>query len=52
MIKMAKMTKAMGRRMTLAIQAKMMKLLAADYVSVKDYEAVSKICRTRRNQLK
>ena len=49
---MAKMTKAMARRMTISIQKKMLKLLEAEYCSTKDFEAVSKICRTRRNQLK
>lgn len=49
---MARMTKAQGKRRLKEIDAKMLKLFAAGYVSMKDVENVKKITKTRLNQLK
>ena len=48
---MPKMTKAQGRKRLLEIKGKALKLLEKDYISMKDYAAISKICRDRRNKL-
>tara|TARA_R100001463_G_scaffold56168_2_gene108180 strand:- start:1129 stop:1302 length:174 start_codon:yes stop_codon:yes gene_type:complete len=50
--KMAKLTKAAGRRRLAEIEGKMKNLFMAGYVSIKDVEAVSRIVKTRTNQLK
>lgn len=47
-----KMTKAAGRRRLNEIKSKMFKLYESGYVSLRDVEAVSKIVKTRSNQLK
>ena len=52
MIKMAKMTKAQGRRRLKEIEAKMARLYLHDYVSMKDFEAVKRMVKTRTNKLK
>jgi len=49
---MAKLTKAAGRRRLAEIEGKMKNLFMAGYVSIKDVEAVSRIVKTRTNQLK
>lgn len=47
-----KLTKAAGRRRLAEIDAKMMLLFSAGYVSMKDVENIRKIVKTRTNQLK
>tara|TARA_Y100000361_G_scaffold126008_1_gene119763 strand:- start:105 stop:257 length:153 start_codon:yes stop_codon:yes gene_type:complete len=49
---MAKLTKAAGRRRMKEIESKMFRLYEAGFVSLKDVEAVKKICKTRSNQLR
>lgn len=46
------MTKAQGRRRLLEMRAKATKLWLAGYISMKDYDAVSKIVDMRSKQLK
>lgn len=47
-----KMTKAQGRRRLTEMQSKAFRLMGAGYISLKDFEAVQKICKARSNQLK
>jgi|TARA_B110000003_G_scaffold162234_1_gene162268 hypothetical protein len=47
-----KMTKAQGRRRLAEMESKAFKLLGAGYMSLKDFEAVQRIVKTRSNQLK
>jgi len=49
---MAKMTKAAGRKRLMEIKSKALKLYAVGYVSLKDLDAIERICKTRYNQLK
>jgi hypothetical protein len=49
---MAKMTKAQGRRRLVEMESKAFRLLGAGYISLKDFEAVQRIVKTRSNQLK
>lgn len=46
------MTKAQARRRLFEMEAKAFRLLGAGYISLKDFEAVQKIVKTRSNQLK
>jgi len=47
-----KMTKAAGRRRLKEISSKSFKLLGEGYISMKDYESIMRICKSRANQLK
>jgi hypothetical protein len=47
-----KMTKAQGRRRLNEIKAKIFKVYEAGFCSLKDVENVSKIVKTRSNQLR
>ena len=47
-----KMTKAQGRRRLVEMESKAFRLLGAGYISLKDFEAVQRIVKTRSNQLK
>jgi len=47
-----KMTKAQGRRRLTEMQSKAFRLMGAGYISLKDFEAVQKIVKSRSNQLK
>jgi len=47
-----KLTKAAGRRRLGEIRAKAFKLLGNGYISMKDFETISKITDTRSRQLK
>ena len=49
---MAKMTKAQGRRRLKEIESKMARLYMAGFCSMKDFENVKKIVKTRTAQLK
>mgnify|MGYP003134162827 CR=1 FL=1 len=49
---MARMTKAAGKRRLMEIKSKAFKLYAAGYISLKDMDALERICKTRYNQLK
>jgi|SaaInlV_125m_DNA_1040241.scaffolds.fasta_scaffold39492_3 hypothetical protein len=48
---MAKMTKAQARKRLIEIQSKALRLLELDYISVKDYAAIGKICRDARKRI-
>ena len=47
-----KMTKAQGRRRLMEMQSKAFRLMGAGFISLKDFEAVQRIVKTRSNQLK
>jgi|TARA_R110002126_G_C10168941_1_gene473620 hypothetical protein len=47
-----KMTKAQGRRRLTEMQSKAFRLMGAGYISLKDFETVQKIVKSRSNQLK
>ncbi len=49
---MPKMTKAQGKRRLAEIRSKAFKLYEAGYVSLKDMDAIDRIVKTRKNQLK
>lgn len=49
---MPKMTKAQGKRRLGEIRSKAFKLYEAGYVSLKDMDAIDRIVKTRKNQLK
>ncbi len=49
---MAKMTKSQGRKRLAEIKSKAVKLYTAGYISLKDMDALERICKTRYNQLK
>ena len=49
---MKKMTRAAGRRRLNEIRGKAFKLLEADFISMKDYDAIHRIIKLRRGQLK
>tara|TARA_R110000787_G_scaffold152368_1_gene266272 strand:+ start:362 stop:502 length:141 start_codon:yes stop_codon:yes gene_type:complete len=46
------MTKAQGRRRLMEMQSKAFRLMGAGFISLKDFEAVQRIVKTRSNQLK
>lgn len=47
-----KMTKAQGRRRLNEMRSKAFRLMGAGYISLKDYDTVLKIVKSRSNQLK
>ena len=52
LIKMAKLTKAQGRRRLKEIVGKAKALFLNGYISTKDLENIERIAKTRTNQLK
>jgi len=47
-----KLTKAQAKRRLMEIRSKAFKLYESDCISLKDLDAISKITKTRYNQLK
>lgn len=47
-----RLTKAQGKRRLQEIRSKAMRLFESDYISMKDLDAISRITKTRSNQLK
>jgi len=49
---MSKLTKAQAKRRLMEIRQKAAKLFNDDFISVKDFTAIERITKLRRNQLK
>jgi len=47
---MAKMTKAAGRKRALEIRSKAFNMLGAGFLTMREYEAIDKICKASINR--